>query len=568
MNRVRLALFSTMALGAALFAKEASQPAKPSQPTQEQVRRWVAQLGDDDFTVREEASKKLWEAGAAAEPALKEVLKDTDEEVRRRAREILDKFQWGIYPDTPREQLELIARYQSAVGEGKLAVVRDLLEGGPAGCRSLLRIAAAEPAPETRQLVRTQIARELPRALSRLLDQKEQAILEGLLAASLTADNQLGIRNAAAYWLLTGQLDKKIAQYQGLTAGKDKAREVEVLVQLLRARGDLVAARNVARRAEREDLVNALLYEATDWKEDSWPQGIAGSGRRIEQLGYQAACRRLAGQQKEFEETLAEMRKHAEEIPADNQAQLFHLAKVLLLNHQVKEGQATLARNGVYAIPLVKILLAQEKFSEALALLEKSLADNPGRADLELSKAGLLGRLGEKDKARAIFARYAGEIKKQAEAQVFWGNQLIEAEMEAGFADEALMHAVQLAIANPKRGATVFSPLFRLRGETAQNLWPLLPKLYPGEDAQGHGKRLRQLMKGTLPRQDLAALIEKSSALIKEKNPLLNPAGLHALAEVAWTCQAADLARQCLEKAGDSQALLLQGDLSACAEVG
>src|SRR5205807_6109306 len=76
-----------------------SAPAAPP-PSQEDIARWVDQLGDKRFANREQASKQLWAAGQAAEPALGKALQSTDAEVRRRARDILDKFKYGIYPDT------------------------------------------------------------------------------------------------------------------------------------------------------------------------------------------------------------------------------------------------------------------------------------------------------------------------------------------------------------------------------------------------------------------------------------------------------------------------------------
>ena len=56
------------------------------QPTREQIARWIVELGDDTFAVREQASKQLWEAGAAAEAAVFEATKSADVEVSRRAR--------------------------------------------------------------------------------------------------------------------------------------------------------------------------------------------------------------------------------------------------------------------------------------------------------------------------------------------------------------------------------------------------------------------------------------------------------------------------------------------------
>src|SRR5690242_10452082 len=95
----------------ALAALSAAAP--PAGPTKEQITKWVAQLGDNDFSVREEATKKLWEAGQAAEEPLRAVAKSEDAEVSRRARDILEKFRWGIFPDTPPKVVELITRYQA-----------------------------------------------------------------------------------------------------------------------------------------------------------------------------------------------------------------------------------------------------------------------------------------------------------------------------------------------------------------------------------------------------------------------------------------------------------------------
>ncbi len=558
MSVARIALFGTVVLlGSAVLAQQ--RPA-PTRPSKEKIARWVAQLGDNDFNVREEASRLLWQAGEPAEPALQEALKSGDAEVMRRVREILDRFKWGLYPNTPKELVALITRYQQAKESSK-AVVRDLLDAGAAGCRTLLKILSAESNPKNQKAIRNEIANDLSRALPRLLDQKELALLDDLLAAGMEADDHLGIRNAAAWWLLTGQLDRKIEQYKALAAGKDKGREVEILVLLHRANGDLVAARKVARQAEREDLVNALLYEVGDWKVEAWPRGTEGLGRDIESLGYRAACRRLVGQHKELEEVLAEIRTRARNLPAETHGKRFHLAKVLLLNHQTNEALALLARSGVHTVAVFEMLMQQQNYVAALTLIEKATAGNPGQAKLELRQAEVLGVLGEKDKARAIFARYAGQIKPGTGSS--WAEQLLESEVEAGLLDDAFQHAVQLLTAGMTRSEPLLARLFRLRDDTAQSLWVSLAGLFPLDDPSARMKRLRRLMNGQTTRQELTALLEKASG-----QRGIDSEGWQGLAKAALTCRQEDLARQCLEKAGGSDALLLQGDLLACAGSG
>ena len=63
----RLSLLAVAITAFTLFVPAAEPPSKPSA---EQIAHLVRQLGDDDFTVREAASKKLYEAGQAAEGAL------------------------------------------------------------------------------------------------------------------------------------------------------------------------------------------------------------------------------------------------------------------------------------------------------------------------------------------------------------------------------------------------------------------------------------------------------------------------------------------------------------------
>src|SRR5262245_42075142 len=87
------AAVSAVRLPAALSASLVSLAplAVASQPDAAAIEQAVRQLGDQRFAVREQASKRLWEAGAAAEPALRRVVQGGDAEAVRRARELLDK---------------------------------------------------------------------------------------------------------------------------------------------------------------------------------------------------------------------------------------------------------------------------------------------------------------------------------------------------------------------------------------------------------------------------------------------------------------------------------------------
>jgi len=93
-STARIALVALLLLSATLLA---SQPDLPRakvhpKPTSEQIARWVEQLGDDEFRIREEATRKLEEACLDAEAALRVARSSTDPEVVHRATDLLEQI--------------------------------------------------------------------------------------------------------------------------------------------------------------------------------------------------------------------------------------------------------------------------------------------------------------------------------------------------------------------------------------------------------------------------------------------------------------------------------------------
>ncbi len=73
---------------------ESAQPtatSKPAAPPAE-LATWIAQLGDQEFGVREDATRKIREVGLPAKPALVAALRHSDPEVRLRARRCLTEI--------------------------------------------------------------------------------------------------------------------------------------------------------------------------------------------------------------------------------------------------------------------------------------------------------------------------------------------------------------------------------------------------------------------------------------------------------------------------------------------
>src|SRR5262249_50062768 len=138
-------------------------------PTSADIAKAIKQLGDESFAVREQASKFLWTAGQPAEAALQAALKSGDAEVASRARAILDHFEYGIYPDTPRHIVDLVQRFRSGNPTSRPATVKDLLALGLPGYAVVVRIAAAEKDPAFRRTLYQMLREERPRIVTALL---------------------------------------------------------------------------------------------------------------------------------------------------------------------------------------------------------------------------------------------------------------------------------------------------------------------------------------------------------------------------------------------------------------
>src|SRR3954451_23301904 len=152
MSRSLLAL--SLLVGLLGPAQAAAPPAGPHPP---EIARWIEQLGDDDFEVRNVAEKKLRAAGARAEAALTRAADSPDAEVKRRARSIVADLKVGIYPDTPEKVVELIRAYQAAARSEKLPVIQKLIAAGAPGSRALIKVARNEGDPLVRKEVFTAV---------------------------------------------------------------------------------------------------------------------------------------------------------------------------------------------------------------------------------------------------------------------------------------------------------------------------------------------------------------------------------------------------------------------------
>jgi predicted Zn-dependent protease len=506
---VRIAL-----LTAAVLILVPSLVAEP--PTKEQIARWIKELGDDSFATREQASKRLWEAGQSAEAAIREAVKSPDVEVARRARALLDKFKWGLYPDTPPQVAAFIQRYRGADFGGKQAVIKELFDLGAPGCTALLKIANAEEDATMRPQLFHQLGFEATRAMPHLLMENDFATLERLLELSLAANQDAAVPNFAALAFMQRKLDAKIVDYKTRTERDDNKRAAEVLAYLYRAKGDAALARQAAAKAGRKELEEAIVFEAADWTALAQFDLSGGSRRPLEALGCKAAYCRLSGNATEFEKAIQQIRAYRDK-KVENDFDTWLAAKALFLNDRPQDALVLLANKRSAAF---EILCAQMRFGEAFALVEQSKTEPGGELPLlEILQARTLHQLGEKEKAAKILAALGEQIKEGNDAS--WYAKLIEVEYRLGLKEQAFDHCARVLAVTKAAGrtASMLEKVFPGRGETASAWWKVLYRQAPKDAPVGVMNRLREVLSGNDKYLQFIDL-SKPMAIVQSQVPL------------------------------------------------
>lgn len=218
----------------------------------------AADLGHPLFARREAASKRLWELGEPARPALLKAAAGDDPEAARRAKAVLDRFDWGLYPDTPPAVAGMIGRFRSGKPGPQRAALTDLVRHGPAADRAVTALLSRTyPAGVRDWLFETYTAllrTEVPRRLA--AGQADRA--ETLLALHVRGPDPDGLLDYALF--LRGQ---------GRPAPAGASPRATVF--LARAAGDTEKAVVTAAELAKADptfqpTYEALLADVNDWK--------------------------------------------------------------------------------------------------------------------------------------------------------------------------------------------------------------------------------------------------------------------------------------------------------------
>jgi tetratricopeptide (TPR) repeat protein len=541
-----------------------------AQSSPEEVAKAVRDLGSPKFAVREKASALIWAAGQEGELALLRALPGADLETAKRAQRVLDKFRWGIYPDTPKEILSLIAKYRSGNDADRTTVVHGLFARGPAQYRLIARLLAAEKLRGGRvRVAQGFFHKDVETALRTRLRAHAFDGLEDLLAIRLMSGEEKPVRDYALFLHLRGGLDRAIAYYSGYAALPEENRAAYILAHLHRVKGDLPAARRAAEQAGDADLLQGILVEQGDWKTLS---------ERAERLAGEEALddfkmfyHRRAGNGPALEQAVTALVKAARAKKPDD-GTLWWEAKSLFLNDRSDEALALLEDANDHRLPW-DVLVRQRRVGEAMRLLDRFRShDGHGKAWAAVRRAKLLLHLGERDAALKVLDGVREEVVQSMSPWL--QTDLLRAEREAGRDEEALRLCVRLMLRPPppqrQPSGSHYTPaaytdhllseLFKQDGASARPLWLFLSARSPRvrflgwdlpRDPLATLRRLRDLLDGKLPAEEFAALVREARTAALKLTPAERDERLAGLVKICRAGKDEDLLRECLETAAE-----------------
>lgn len=530
MNKIgRVVLCACLIAWASAAGADVQKPA----PVVLSIPQLIEDLGHPLYSVRENASRELWKRGKQAQAALAAAVRSQDAEVARRAKEILDKFEWGIYPDTSQEVLKLLKELRSNDLNQQRSAVRGLLKHGRAGW-DVLRAVLSRSIPvdvskefaredgsstwrSLTEFVASQVRRE---ALTRLVENKHDEADE-LLAFNTLGISSKGLADYAVYQYLRGTLPQAVAHVESQRKNGGPTGETAkfALVYLYRAQGEWKKARIMAadlpQVPNQPSMIEMLLEEEGAWAE----LAKRNPGRQANLPdGLRLTLFRLAGKTEEFEETAAEVAKSVDALTPleDVNAAVYGL----LLNQRAEDATKLLLERRTSLGLLSELLMAQMRYKEALELAanKKDVKDRE-LVEFNLRQARLLFLLGRRSDAIQLFGQVADTLRKNPENgqnnSGFEVRSLLRAEMRLGLRDVAFEHAATFLTADSRRfrdsfigGESPFEILFDTDATAAEALfWAMRDQGNPQWGGPAL-KLVRELFRGTAPKDKVEAVVK------------------------------------------------------------
>jgi hypothetical protein len=329
-------------------------------PVLASIEQAIKQLGDDEFTTREQATEFLIKAGEAAIPAAEVACKSTDPEVALRAKIVLKRLASGARPGTSPLMASLIEDFQAADRNRKFSILVKLEE--PDEFQALWDVIAKEKDKSQRQTYESMFRSRLTSLVSQQFRENRVDEAETLLRSR--EGEAASEAMLLTLQLATDRLPKRTEELATALAAKADPIKQRRLALMFRAAGDLPKARAAAEKLATKDLSLWLTMEAGDWPAAHLLSLDRYSGQEptTEQLAFTLLLSHYAQDTKARQTAQAEILKRAAARPAD----LWPAAEALLSAEQF-DAAIDLLKRGVPAAAFY-LLWYRHDFEAALAL--------------------------------------------------------------------------------------------------------------------------------------------------------------------------------------------------------
>ncbi len=517
-------------LAALLACAAAVLCADPSEPTADEL---VACLGDDDYRTREKAQRELWQRGTAAIPALERAVRGSDPEAARRAREVLDRFAWGVRPDTPPAILDLIRKFRAGdadphrCDEARRQAVTTLLKQGKPGVAAVRAILSRNIPPEARTPLTANVTAFVRREVPLLLLAGKTDEADELIALHAVGTTPDGAADFAAYHVLRGDVPAATARVRAaFDAGRKSDAARLVLVHLYRAAGKWAQAREVAASLpvgeDEASFKEILLEDEGDWN----ALADLAPGRELNHANaVRLSLLRLAGRKDKFEAAAKKVRADADELT--EQMDILDAAVALFANHRADAATDLLLEKRQNLALLAEVLIARMRYKDALDLIgaggiEKGKIGGTERAEFNLRRARVLMATGYRDDAVQLFEQVARGMRNNERGRMLFdisARALVRTELRMGLRDLACEHAAQFVPPDAEgqpagaQGESPFELLFPNDPSAAETLFAVLrANKVPGDQPGATMIRVRDVLTGTAS----VAAVDQAVRLLRE----------------------------------------------------
>ena len=579
MRAVLLAAILLLALAAARSAfAQADLPEQGvagPRPDAAAIQKALGELGHEEFSVREAASKVLWLAGLQAEKDLRQAAASPDPEVKMRARQILEKFELGLTPDMPPEFEALLVSFRQSEMHGKQEVLRTLIDDKR--IKTAMQLARSEREAPVRDALIAAASRHAQRFVPEMLVREEineaEAILE---AVDINADTTL--ERLTAVLLITGRLPDRLKTAEEQLKLSTSPPLAKRVMYYRRAAGDLTGAAELAGKHELGFYQRAILLEKGDWAGAAGLQDNLFKGQKplAEVTAFSAALHFFAGKQGVVDVKLQDLRTTA----ADQVSAYWDAAEAHLACDQPHRATELLAKSVPAAASYFHFLRMNYAESQVLggltkgskidkawydALVDGGLVATQSRMprhQFARDLARQLHLLGERERAKEIVRVLRAEAENDKGGQLW--NSVINSDLFLGDRGQALADAEQ-ALGRPGVSPSgVFGLLYG--GKDFMLADALYNKLTPDGGKKTEALQLLEQLFGPAgwTEEERKALVLKVGGIVEAWHDIADHR-LHLRAgEIFVKLEDRDQARRWFERAASSttDAAIRLGDLA------